>query len=314
MSSTQEQMFRAEAVEALQAGLDAEGDVLRLSPSWIDWTYRGLALMLVAAVAWAVFGTITEYASGPAVVRVDGAAHVTTPASGIVTAVAVRPGQRVAAGQLLARLYDGQEVAAERRLQREFELQLARLLRDPSDAAARQSLTALRADLEQASATRAARQLRAPVAGIVSDVRVRAGQLLQPGEPICAIVGDAAAFHVDVLLPGHYRPLLKPGMSMRVEITGFEYAYQDVVIESVGEEVVGPSEARRYLGPEVGDALPLAGPVVLVRARLPHRDFSARQRRLPLYSGIPARGDVRVRTNPILVALIPALRALWSHA
>jgi membrane fusion protein (multidrug efflux system) len=303
-------LFRVEAIDALHAGLDSEGDVVRLSPAWLEWTYRLLAFVLVVAVAYGLIGSITEYASGPAVVRVDGAAHVTTPTAGVVVAVAVRPGQRVTKGQLMVRLYDGQETAALNRLQREFDLQLARVLRDPNDQAARQSLTALRADVEQATAQRSARLVRAPQAGIVSDVRVRNGQLLSPGEPVCAIVGDSARFHVDVLLPGQYRPLLHQGMSLRIELIGFEYSYQDLVIESVDDEVVGPNEARRYLGPELADSLVLTGPVVIVRARLPRPEFTSRDHQFRLFGGIPARGDVRVRTNPILVALIPALRAL----
>ncbi len=308
------QIFRREAVEALEAGFSEESDVLRISPSWVRWTYRLLVAMLVVAVVYGVLGSVSEYASGPAVIRVDGRTDVTSVAGGTVVDVRVRPGQRVKEGQLLARLYSGQEKAELGRLRREFELQLLRVLRDPSDQAARASLTSLRAQAEQARSQLAARSVRAPHAGLVSDVRIRGGQLLQAGELVCSLIGDKARFYIDALLPGQYRPMLRVGMPMRVEISGFQYSYQDLIVESIGDEVVGPSEVRRYLGQDLADSLPITGPVVLVRARLPNRTFSSEDRRFSFYSGIPARGDVRLRSESILVTLMPALRALMGKS
>jgi membrane fusion protein (multidrug efflux system) len=307
-----QKIFRKEAIEALEAGLSSEGDVLRISPVWVHWTYWAMAAMLLVALVYGAVGTVSEYASGPALIRVEGRTDVTTPLGGTVVGVLVRPGQRIKKGQLLARFYGGQETVELERLKREFELELARVLRDPNDQAARQSLTTLRAQKEQAEAHLAERSVRAPQDGIVNDVRIRSGQLLQPGELVCSLIGDKARFYIDALLPGQYRPMLHKGLSMRLEITGFQYSYQDLAIESVGDEVVGPAEVRRYLGPEIGDSLPVAGPVVLVRARLPSRDFSSENRRFSYYSGIPARADVRVRTETILLTLIPALKAVFK--
>jgi len=48
---------------------------------------------------------------------------------------------------------------------------------------------------------------------------------------------------------------------MRLELTGYRYAYRDVAIQSVGDEIVGPAEVRQYLGQEIADAVHyLAGP------------------------------------------------------
>jgi pyruvate/2-oxoglutarate dehydrogenase complex dihydrolipoamide acyltransferase (E2) component len=55
--------------------------------------------------------------------------------------------------------------------------------------------------------------VRAPVAGVVSDVRIHPGQQLLPGEVILSIVGEDARFEVVAMLPGHRRPLLKPGLA-----------------------------------------------------------------------------------------------------
>ncbi|MGZ3460180.1 MAG: efflux RND transporter periplasmic adaptor subunit, partial [Archangium sp.] len=55
-----------------------------------------------------------------------------------------------------------EETATLERIQREFELQLVRVLQDPTDEAARQALTSLRAERELAVARQRARTLRAP--------------------------------------------------------------------------------------------------------------------------------------------------------
>ena len=36
-------------------------------------------------------------------------------------------------------------------------------------------------------------------------------------------------------------------------------SYQELHIEAVGEQIVGPTEVRRLLGPEIADAIPLQG-------------------------------------------------------
>lgn len=70
--------FRREAVEDYASGLRDEGEVLRLSPRWMSWTYYSLLLLIVAAAVLATVGTAETYVRGPAVVRVasDGAAIV----------------------------------------------------------------------------------------------------------------------------------------------------------------------------------------------------------------------------------------------
>ena len=74
--------------------------------------------------------------------------------------------------------------------------------------------------------------------------------------------------------------------------------------------MVGPQEVRRYLGQELGDALPMQGSLVLVRARLPERTFDFEGERYLYYDGIPGRADVRVRRMRLLELIFPGLREL----
>jgi membrane fusion protein (multidrug efflux system) len=247
------------------------------------------------------------------VVKVEGQSHLTVDTPGIVSSVAVRPGQRVERGAPLVTFRSQEETVSLERIQREFELQLIRLLREPADEAARQTLTSLRAERELAEARQQARTLRAPHAGVVTGLRIRPGQYVTPGEGVVSVMGDNVDVSLVALLPGGQRPLLEPGRPLRVELDGFHHEYHGFVIESVGDQIVGPAEVRRFLGPEIADAVQLAGPMVLVRARLPSSTFTSKGRTFNYFDGMLAKAVARVRKERILVALVPGLKGALGH-
>ncbi|HEY1584323.1 MAG TPA: HlyD family efflux transporter periplasmic adaptor subunit, partial [Polyangia bacterium] len=269
-----------------------------------------------AGALYAVVGRVNEYATGPAIVRVDGRIDLTAKLAGTVATIDVQPGQRVAAGQPLVQFFDDDESGELGRLREEFDLQLLKLLRDPSDGGARQALTSLRAQRELAAARVGQRLLRAPRPGVVSDVRIRPGQRLTPGDLVLSLVPDGARLSLVALLPGNDRPLLRPGMALGFELVGYGNEHHELTIDSVGDEVVGPNEAKRFLGPDVADTMPVDGPVVLVRAQLAARHFASDSddgRPLRYYDGLQARAQAAVRSERIAAMLLPALKALWTH-
>ncbi|WNG38070.1 HlyD family efflux transporter periplasmic adaptor subunit [Archangium violaceum] len=313
MEATQRtRIFREEALRH-HAGAQEEGDLLRISPRWTRWTYWVLLALVLSAGLYSVFGTIPEYASGPAVVKVEGRSDLTPQQPGIVASVDVKSGQRVEAGQPLVSFLSQEETVTLERIEREFELQLVRVLQDPTDEAARQSLTSLRAERELAQARQQARTLRAPHAGVVNALRVRKGQYVNPGENVVSVVGDDVRVTLVALLPGGYRPRLEPGKPLRVELHGFSHEYQTLTIESVGDQVIGPAEVRRYLGADSGDALQLSGPMVLVKARIDSPTFTLKGKTFNYFDGMLAQADARVRTERILVTLIPGLKGALGH-
>ncbi|PTL79847.1 efflux RND transporter periplasmic adaptor subunit [Vitiosangium sp. GDMCC 1.1324] len=306
-------IFRKEALEYHQHYRRQEGDVLLLAPGWTRWTFWVLVSMLAVGVLMCLVGTVSEYAVGPALVRVEQRRDVMAQSAGVVASVEVQPGQRVAAGQLLVTLQTEEERSALVRVEHEMELLLVRYMRNLSDQTARQALTTLRAERELAQARLEARSLRAPVAGVVGDLRIQPGQYLAVGTLAASIVEDDASAYLLALLPGYYRPFLRPGMPLRVELDGFRYEYRELTIESVGEQLIGPGELKRYLGPDLADTVEISGPIVLVRAPIPSRTFSANGRVLGYFEGMPARVQVAVRSEPIFVAMIPGLKVLFSH-
>lgn len=306
-------IFRKEALEYYQQYRRQEGDVLLLAPGWTRWTYWVLVLMLAVGVLISLVGTVSEYAEGPGLVRVERRLDVTAQVAGVVATVEVQPGQRVVAGQPLVTLQSEEEHSALARIEREMELLLVRYMRDLTDESARQGLTALRAERELAQARLAARSLKAPAAGVVGDLRIQPGQYLAAGTLVASLVEDDAPAYLLAFLPGYYRPFLRPGMPLRVELDGFRYEYRELVIDSVGEQLIGPSELKRYLGPDLSDTVQTTGPIVLVRAALPSRTFAAGGRMLGYFDGMPARTQVAVRAEPIFVTLIPGLKVLFPH-
>lgn len=304
-------LFRAIAVDHHANGEQAtKGDVLRISPSWTRWAYWLVLLTTIASVVFAAVVRLPQYATGPALVRIDGRTNIVARVPALVSKVEVRPGQRVEPGQLLVSFDVTEQEAELARTQREFDLLLLRVLREPTDQAARQALSALRAQRELAQARVDERAIRASTAGIVSDVRITAGRHLQTGEAVLSIVRDDARFFVEAMLPGHARPLIRPGSRLRLELTGYRCQYSDLVVTSVGDEVVGPTEVRRALTSQLGDAVQLSGPIVLVEAKLPAPTFVVDGNQVRFFEGMQGTADVVVRSESLLVTLVPALKVL----
>ncbi|WP_437952952.1 HlyD family efflux transporter periplasmic adaptor subunit [Sorangium sp. So ce296] len=303
-------IFRPEALEFTAAGRSAEGEVLALASPWTGWAYWLVLLAFAAALLLCTVAQVHHIASGPAVVQIAGRSDVTAAVPGSVSAIEVRAGQRVEAGQPLVRLEAARESAELDRLQRELDVQLVKLLREPADKAAQQALASLRAERALAAAKLEEKTIRAPHAGRAGDLRIRSGQRLEAGDVVLTLLGDDARGSVVAMLPGQHRPQLRPGMPLRFEVTGYKYAYLDLEIGSVGTELIGPGEVRRSLRQPIADTVKIDGPVVLVEARLPFGGFRVDQRSLDFYPGMSGVAEVKVRSESLLVALIPGLRLL----
>jgi membrane fusion protein (multidrug efflux system) len=300
-------IFRDEAVEALDAP-EEDGALLRLLPGWTRSAYWLVLASVIAGLAYSASASVNEYAQGPAVVRVEGRVDLTTATGGIVISVDVHQGDRVKPGQVLVRFHVQQEAQELERIKREYDLQLVKVLLHPGDESSRQSLASLRATRELAEARLKERSVLAPQAGMVSNLRIRPGQMLGPGDIVCTLIDDNTSFSVVALVPGQFRPMLKRGLNLRLELEGYPYVFKDVPIESIGDEVVGPNEARRFLGNEIGDTLAVQGSLVLVRARLPDRSFRFEGKTYNYYDGIPGRVDIRVRALKLLVMIFPMFK------
>jgi membrane fusion protein (multidrug efflux system) len=307
MADARTSLFRNEAIAHQRSrGLGAE--VLAIDSRETRWGFALLCAGVIAVLAFLALGRLNEYASGPAFVQLEGRSALSSSVTGLVTKVEVKPGDRVEAGEVLVRFSAADEAAELRAAGAEFDSQLAKLLLRPGDAATREALVSLRTRRELAQQRTEERTLRAPHSGFVGDVRVREAQLVEPGMRVLDLEDSAASATLIALLPGRYRPLLHAGHRVRFEVEGFHQRAHEFAISRVGDQILGPGEAARYIGRDLGDAFALGGPVVLVQAALPSTSFEVDGQRYDFASGMFGKAEAVVRDEPIAYAFIPGLR------
>lgn len=300
-------LFRPEAIEH-QRARGTRAELIVLDERATAWGYRLLFAGMLALVAFITLGRVNEYATGPAFVQLDGRTTLTATDEGLVTEVSVKPGDRVEVGDELVRFHAAAEVAELSAASKQFESQLAKLLLRPDDPASREALVELRAHRELAQERRDRRVLRAPHAGVVGDVRVSSGQLVDPGLRMIELQGPASAGTVIALLPGRYRPMLRAGDTLRFAADGFHELTHELVVSRVGQQIVGPAEAARFVGRDLADAFSIEGPVVLVQAKLPATSFALDGQRYDFSSGLFGKAEAVVRNEPIAYAFVPSLK------
>lgn len=304
--------FRKEAQDYHADGRAGHGDVLRLSPVWLGRTYPVIILFFVALLMFLVLGRMSDYAEGPAIVHVEGGANVTSPVTAKVLEVLIETGQPVEAGQLLVRLDDTEQKINVELLEEELATQTASFLRDRGNESSRRAVASLRSQLALARQQLAARHLVAPRNGVVSGIHTRPGQLLTTGQLAMVVAGANSHFSLVAALPGHFQPQLDSRQSARFQVTGYPYSYSEVAVTRVFDEVVGPADAVRFLGPEAAGGLQLQGALVLVEATIGSGSFEADRSTFELADGMHGTLQVRLRSLPIILNLLPGLRYIWE--
>jgi biotin carboxyl carrier protein len=298
-------IYNAEAL-ASQRKRGHEGGLIHLSPRWVRIAYPAAVLAVVIGIAFAILAKVPTYSAGAGVVTIEGV-EVTSPTTGTVAAVRVKQGQPVAAGEELARLLSQDEESALQQADREYRNALATLLFDGADETTKAAVAAAATARQRAEDRLEAKVIRAPREGVVGDIRVRGGAALAQGDHVLTLLRQDAEPTVLVFLPGQDRPRLRRGQKIQIELAGYTKVRERGTIVEVGAEVIGPNEARRSLGQKNADAVPLNGPVVMVRATLPTRTFKVKLDTFRYHDGMPLRGEVKVEDKPFLISLIPAL-------
>tara|TARA_R110002096_G_scaffold42143_2_gene113496 strand:+ start:12811 stop:14658 length:1848 start_codon:yes stop_codon:yes gene_type:complete len=299
-----QRIFRQEAALA-QAANTTSGDVVRVSPPWIGWSYWGLVLVLLGLAVFVCLAEIPDYSSGPVVIRESGRTEVLSPVSGNIENVLVTSGQRIQAGQKLATFYSPEESTQLKRLELEWQASLRAYLANRSDTAARNAVASLRLQRDQLLDKLT---LRAPHGGIVNDVRTSSGQHSELGETLLSISQPGEALSVIAFLPGADRPQLEPGMSLRMTLQGYPQTHIDIAIESVSKDVMGPAEASRALGRGLVDSIALPASVVILRGTLQTPGFEVDGEEYRYSHGMLGLAEVKLRSDSVIRTLIPALK------
>jgi multidrug resistance efflux pump len=302
-------LYRGEALEAHRSR-GHEGVPVHLTPGWVRRTYPILIVTLLAALAISIFITVPTYSTGQGMVVLQGTA-VTAPAPGTVDQVLVQQGDRVRAGQVLAKLHAANEEAELELARTELENLLVQYMQDQTDEQVKKAVASAAARAERSQAAVEARVVRARKDGVVQDRRIQVGQPLNAGDHVLTIVEPDTWPEIIAFLPGKDRPRLRNGQTLQVELGGYKKIRELATITSVGNEVVGGNEAARFLGATQADALKLQGMQgnnwVIVKARLPSRTFQTDHRTYHYFHGMQAVTEVKIQSKPFLVTLLPAL-------
>lgn len=172
-------------------------------------------------------------------------AQIRAQVPGPVLATTAERGERVVAGQLLARIdatairdsyrsaqsaVSTAQVAADYALaqQRRFDTLLAagavsdhdRELVVEQHAAAQSALENAKAQLVSAGQMLAATEIRAPFAGVVSERDVSAGDIVQPGAPLFAVV-DPTTLQLDASVPAERIATVHVGQPVSFTLNGY---------------------------------------------------------------------------------------------
>ncbi len=309
LAADKRSIYNPEAL-ASQRNRGNEGGLINIQPRWVKVAYPAAVLAVLLGIGYAIVARVPTYSTGAGVVTIEGI-EVTSPSPGTVAAIRVQPGQPVSAGEELARLLAQDEESALAQADREYRNALATLLFDGSDEASKAAVATAAAARQRAVDRLEARVIRAPKDGVVGDVRVRGGVALAAGDHVLTLMKREAEPTVLVFLPGQDRPRLRRGQSIQIDLSGYTKVRERGTIVEVGAEVIGPNEARRALGQKNADAVPLSGPVVMVRATLPNRTFKVNRDTFRYHDGMPLRGEVKVENKPFLVSLVPALEKIF---
>lgn len=300
-------LFRPAAEAAY--GRDDIGRTLEVGDRWVPTIYHAVVMLLLGALAFVCLVPVNEYATGTGFVRISGSQPVTSTAAGPIARMAVGVGDRVAKGDVVVELDGRIERAELERLQEQFDGAWTRVLRDPVDVAARASLPPLLPLLGRARAALEARVFRAPIDGVVTDVRGNLGGHVEIGDTLFVVEPDDATVEVVALLPGAFRPQLDVGKHARFAVDGSD-SPQPVRLRDISADLVGATEVKRILGPALADGAPFSGTSVTLVAAVDARTYPADGRANRYYQGMLGELEVRLERKPILFLLLPRLRRL----
>lgn len=310
LAQASSELFRQEAVVALMRR-GARGDVVRVHPAWVRSAYWIVLASVLGVVAFAALARVHQYTEGPAIVLFTGRSEVIAQEDGTIESVDVERGQRVAQGQVIARLDEGSQAERLITLQREFDQKLVEYMQTPSDPRAVAALTQMRTERETARSALKSRAIVAPRAGVIKELVVRTGQRVEPGKPVAAIVerGATEGLSIYAFLPGGSRSRLSGGQRLVLSLPGYRGALITTTVVAASQEVLSASEARaRFLGARYADSVPVTGTVAVVQATLASPAFEADGEHYQLHDGMVGLAEVRLASSSILETLIPGWR------
>lgn len=194
---------------------------------------------------------------------------------------------------------------------------LAELRSQIGELPAKRALQVAAADLELSSLQQKRIELsasrrfveRAPVAGVVSSMQARSGEMPTINAPLVSIMPDGSALLAELLVPTRAAGFIKVGHEVRLQIEAYPFERFGFVmghVASVSHSVLTPGE---FLAPiEIKEA------VYRVRVTLSREFVMAYGKKAPLRPGMSLRADIVIDRKPLWRQLIDPMLAAAKRA
>ncbi len=152
------------------------------------------------------------------------------------------------------------------------------------------------------SELRSVEELRAPAAGVVAGVLVRAGSAVRPGQTLMTIYDRDAPLEAQLFVAADSAAFLRPGQSVELRLRAYPHQTFGTV-----PAVVADIGAIAMPAQEFDVAVPIAGPVFEIRAKLADPAVTAFGDRWVLPPGTLIEADLIRRRWPLYGWLFRAL-------
>ena len=297
------EVFRVAAVQAQNEGFQAEPVVLEAGAGWTKHTYRLLLAAACVMLLASMLIQVNQYATGWGVVRTGQKVPLQATIEGNIDKLHIASGSAVTKGTLLLELNSQSERNNHDQAQNRFDEAVRARLLNLNDFAVANQLPGLRAAVLVAQNELRRRQIFSPVSGLVSDLRLESGQYIAAGQHLFDISQAGAKRKLTALLPGSFRPQLSLGQRLRVKLSGYAFTTLELKIARIGDELVGPTQARRLLGAAREDAFPVSGSNVWVEADIEQATFAFNGRDLSFHDGLAGEVEIVVDRAPLVLQL-----------
>lgn len=249
----------------------ARASLLLRPPSWLNTSHWALVALGVLILVYLLTAQTSELASGTAIVRYSGETVVPSPSTGIVAQLFINDGSHVQLGDPLLRLTGS------------FSGSLAE----------RYKLI-----------------VRANSTGIIDKLNVRQGQPVSAQDPLVTITDQPDRREMIALLPVQIAPQLILPASAVLRLTGYPDSRVHLSLTGVRPFIASQESAALLIGKASDGVLAHTGASLICTARFDKNTFTSEGHVFSLQDGMTGRVEVKLRSEPLLLTLIPSLKHL----
>jgi hypothetical protein len=242
-------------------------------PIWLPSLYWLILTVFIASIVYLTVFRITRSVTGPVVIIAISKKVVTASKSGLVVSVNRAVGDRVRTGDIVV----------------EFQVPPGK------------------------SHDRSIGEVRAPISGTISDIRVRQGQEIPPGYQVATIVDETSGYEALAFFSAAYVPKFRSEMRLVLKFKEYPGTNDVITANTTNAEIIEPYEVKRYFGDDKLNGMNFSEPVVIAHSFLPIPRFEVGPQSYAFHDGMIGLAQVSVRSDPMILGLIPGLKEGLSH-